>query len=353
MYTMKVEKQSPIQITRSGQSVHIIDSEKGIDYHCFDSGRGSNLVGTIVFIPGLGAAIASVVDGFSHLVSHGYRVIGLDMRDVGLTVMNESHKPTFGLQHTNALYDHHNHVSRAVKLISNVMSQNVEQLYSMHDLAHDIEFVVTQLLGEHAQFSIVGASMGSLVTQQYAMIFPHRLKSVTLFCSPCNSVDSGLETLPNLEILLSMIWYTFISLSADRERKPAFARTDEELATTFKLMRKSFNSTVTDEEILARITNSLEMTSERHRGPLYVRQLMAAVDGTDSLSLYYPKTIPTLILHGSNDTTMPIQNTKRLSELIPHAQVIILEGSNHTVSSDEFYDIIHRFINPWIQNEAN
>jgi pimeloyl-ACP methyl ester carboxylesterase len=42
-----------------------------------------------------------------------------------------------------------------------------------------------------------------------------------------------------------------------------------------------------------------------------------------------PITVPTLVIHGSNDVIIPMEAGKHISNAIPDAELLILEGVEH------------------------
>ncbi len=57
--------------------------------------------------------------------------------------------------------------------------------------------------------------------------------------------------------------------------------------------------------------------------------------------------VPTLIIHGSKDIAVPVEQSKRAAELIPGSQLEIIEGGGHLVSFshyEEFMKIMNQFI---------
>jgi pimeloyl-ACP methyl ester carboxylesterase len=53
--------------------------------------------------------------------------------------------------------------------------------------------------------------------------------------------------------------------------------------------------------------------------------------GSEGESIYDPSEIqiPTLVVHGSEDTIIPMQNSVELSKIIPNAELLIVKGAGH------------------------
>ncbi|MEK7604460.1 MAG: alpha/beta hydrolase [Patescibacteria group bacterium] len=75
---------------------------------------------------------------------------------------------------------------------------------------------------------------------------------------------------------------------------------------------------------LRRIIRDLRVTTLH----AYVYCLVQAYE-KDYDELWESIAVPTLILHGTRDTYIPLQHSRRLAEVIPGAQLVVLEGANH------------------------
>lgn len=67
----------------------------------------------------------------------------------------------------------------------------------------------------------------------------------------------------------------------------------------------------------------------------------------ESEPVYNPREIevPTLIIHGSEDSTVPINNSIELSKTIPNAELLVIEGAGHVpiiTRTEEVVEAIHR-----------
>jgi 3-oxoadipate enol-lactonase len=60
-------------------------------------------------------------------------------------------------------------------------------------------------------------------------------------------------------------------------------------------------------------------------------EAMAAFDGYDRLP---DLRIPTLVLHGTEDRLIPVENGRRLAARIPGAELVLLEGAGHLYHSE-------------------
>ena len=56
-----------------------------------------------------------------------------------------------------------------------------------------------------------------------------------------------------------------------------------------------------------------------------------AFDGWERLPLI---DVPTLVIHGTEDRVLPVENGRRLASRIPGAELVILEGAGHAFHSE-------------------
>jgi len=58
-------------------------------------------------------------------------------------------------------------------------------------------------------------------------------------------------------------------------------------------------------------------------------------------------TCPTLILHGDKDDDVPLEQSQKLAENMPHALLIVVAGANHMIYIDRDNSQLHRFVKDW------
>ncbi len=57
--------------------------------------------------------------------------------------------------------------------------------------------------------------------------------------------------------------------------------------------------------------------------------------------------VPTLIVHGSRDASRIIEGSRRLAALIPHAEVVVIQGAGHSPQrecAEQFNAVLARFL---------
>ena len=65
------------------------------------------------------------------------------------------------------------------------------------------------------------------------------------------------------------------------------------------------------------------------------RRQWEAMQGFDSSDRLGDLRIPTLVLHGTEDLTVPVENARRLAQRIPDAELVLLEGAGHLYHSEQ------------------
>lgn len=186
-------------------------------------------------------------------------------------------------------------------------STRTEAPFTIADLAEDVAGLLRALDIESAH--VVGISMGGMIAQELALTHPERLITLTLGCTYCGGEGSALTGEDVLRRLAEGM------RSGSRERairtawevnvSPSFAANDEAYAT--------FLQTGLRYSVAA---------------PVIMRQMRAIVDHNthERLSTLKP---PTLVVHGTLDQMLPVQNGYLVAERIRGSRLEILEGIGH------------------------
>ncbi len=245
---------------------------------------GENDNPPVVLIMGLGASHALWGDDFVRGVEHaGYQVILIDNRDTGgSSRFTQWGEPTLWWQ-----------------FLKNQFGFDVDAPYVLDDMATDAIAVMDELNIEKAH--IVGASMGGMIAQIIAAQHPERALSLVSIMS-----TTGAPHLPPPG-----------SDSADSIRN--LADTDGQETDQFTLMR------------------------ERGFSPEAIpRQLMAIMKTGDRSSAVASIHVPTLVLHGQDDTLLPPAHGKHTADLIKGSEIHIFEGMGHNLPEAILPDLLLR-----------
>jgi len=226
----------------------------------------------VVIIMGLGASHTLWGDAFVFgLRDAGYRVIMLDNRDVGASEHFDAWgEPTLWWQ-----------------LLKNQLGFEVDAPYLLNDMANDTIAVLDALDIEQAH--IVGASMGGMIAQIVAARYPERSISLVSIMS-----TTGAPHLP--------------AASSDASSQiQKLADNDQEDDLTSQMRARGF------------FPASIP------------RQLMAIIKTGDRSAEVAAIKVPTLVLHGADDTLLPPAHGEHTASLIEGSTFQIFEGMGHNI----------------------
>lgn len=196
---------------------------------------------------------------------------------------------------------------------------------SMNVFADDVLHILDKLEIEKAH--ICGASFGGFVAETFALNFPERLGKLILACT---SFGGAHHVPPDLEILMAFASTDGMNTS-ERIRKfmiPAFTPefTAEFPETVEKVCRLRENSVVPEKIYTAQLTTATTFDYKDR-----VREIENE----------------TLIITGSNDKVVPVQNSINLAEKMPNATLEIIKNGSHMFfveNAEEFNRKVKEFI---------
>ncbi len=155
---------------------------------------------------------------------------------------------------------------------------------------------------------LVGASMGGMIVQQFAVSWPERLLSLTIACSHCGgaaAVAASEETVRKL-------------VAASSGGGEAVRRGLEVVAhpESFTLRREALDYYQWTKETWP---HSAEEIQRR----------MAAIAKYDVSEAIRSIRVPTLVITGAQDILVPVENSRRIAERIPGARLALIEDGAH------------------------
>jgi pimeloyl-ACP methyl ester carboxylesterase len=156
---------------------------------------------------------------------------------------------------------------------------------------------------------VLGISMGGMIAQELALATPERIRTLTLGCTYCGgpgSVRIGDE-----------VWGRVAAARASGDRELAL-RTSWEInvSPTFAKDADAYQRYVA---IAMRRAVAAEVI---------LRQAQA-IAGHDTSARLPEVALPTLVMHGTVDQLLPVQNGHMIAELIPGAQLEIFDDVGH------------------------
>jgi 3-oxoadipate enol-lactonase len=185
--------------------------------------------------------------------------------------------------------------------------------FTIVDLAEDAVGLLRALRLDSAH--VMGISMGGMVAQELALAHPDRVRSLTLGCTYCGGEGSALTSEDVLRRIMEGM------SSGDRERA---IRTGWEVNVSPRF--------AADEQAYARFLR----IGMRYALPVpVIMQQMRAIVGHDTSARLSELRTPTLVVHGTLDQMLPVQNGHMIAELIPESRLEILDGIGHMFFLEE------------------
>ncbi len=267
----------------------------------------------VLLVMGFGTQLLGWDAGFCRLLAgRGRYVIRYDNRDCGLSTKLDDHPLHLGAFIAAATSGD---IDRALAMAP----------YSLRDMACDGVDLLTRL--GVARAHVVGSSMGGMIAQRMAIEFPDRVLSLTSMMSSTGEKEYGQSTPEAEEVLFS-------SRPADRDGYVAAAEREQVWAS-----RRYGDA--------ARLRALAAASYDRAYYPAGIpRQLAAMIlDGSRADAL---KTlnVPTLVIHGLDDTLIDPSGGRRTAELVPGARLLLVEDMGH----DRPHELWHHLVDAIIEH---
>ena len=245
----------------------------------------------IVLIMGLSAQMTNWPEGFCNLLAEqGYHVIRFDNRDIGLSTYLDDLPP--------------------VDLPAVMSGDFATAPYQLSDFAADTVGLLDALGITKAH--IVGASMGGMIAQQFAIEHPDRLRSLCSIMSTTGDRTVGGGTEAAMAVLLR---------PAAKDRETAI---ENSIAGAKVIGSPAYPAS--EEEVRAKATAAYD----RAFHPAGVaRQLAAVVSSPDRTEGLHKVTVPTLVIHGADDPLVNVTGGEATATAVPGASLLVIPGMGH------------------------
>lgn len=240
----------------------------------------------LLLINGLGSQMTSWPDAFCEaFVDRGFFVMRYDNRDCGLST----------------------HFTDGDK-------------YTLSDMADDGVEVMSSYGVEAAH--VVGISLGGMIAQTFAIDHPDRALSLTSYASTTGNPDVGKPTHEAIEALMLP--------------EPATASEAEERDLVGKRIWGTKDGW--NEEDFRQFTRSnFERSRPRGGGARQYAAIIASGNREPQLSELQ---VPTLVIHGSDDSLIAPSGGQRTAEVVPGATYLEIEAMGHDVPIPEWPQIV-------------
>ncbi len=178
---------------------------------------------------------------------------------------------------------------------------------TIREMAQDAAGLLAALELDSAH--VLGISMGGMIAQELALAVPERIRTLTLGCTYCGGEGSSLAAPEALQRLSEAM------MSGDRERA----------------LRASWEINVSpafadDADAYARF---VAIAMRRAVAVPVIMAQMQACAAHDTNARLGQIELPTLVVHGSVDELLPVQNGRLIAARIPHARLEILDDVGH------------------------
>ncbi len=263
----------------------------GVELELDQRGEGEPLL----LVMGIGAQMILWPEGFCDaLAAQGFRVIRFDNRDVGLS----------------SKLDHLGMPEWRTLIPRMLLGLPVQSPYGLEEMAEDAVHLLDHLGIERAH--VVGASMGGMIAQTMAFMYPHRVASLVSMMSHTGQPRVYVSEIRALRALFGKVPRT----------------KDEAIEGHVSLFRIIGSTGFETSEAEARERAALSW-ERSHHPPGFVRQLGAiAATGDRTTRLRFVKA-PTLVVPGSVDPLIRPIGGRLTARAIPGARLEMVEGMGH------------------------
>jgi pimeloyl-ACP methyl ester carboxylesterase len=264
----------------------------GIELHYEVTGEGPPLV----LIMGIGAQLVAWPEGLIALLAdHGFQVIRFDNRDVGLSSKIDGAGRPPPMRPA---------IARAM------LGLPISAPYTLVDMADDVAGLLDHLGMGDAH--VAGVSLGGMIAQTLAIVHPSRLRTLTSIMSHTGDRLSGIGSPRAIQALLGPA--------------PRSAAEAGERAVRFTRICGSTGFPIDEDDLRRRAARAYERCFYP-RG--FLRQFLAALaTGSRTEALRFVR-VPTLVMHGSDDTLLPPRGGRATARAIPGARFQLIEGMGH------------------------
>jgi pimeloyl-ACP methyl ester carboxylesterase len=282
----------------------LLNSGIELEYDTF----GSSHDPTVLLVNGFTAQMTGWDEGFCRMVAErGRHVVRFDNRDCGLSTKLDGVR-----------------VDPMAVLAALLGGQPVPDVpYTLSDMAADGIGLLDHLGVDRGH--VVGQSMGGMIAQTMAIEHPDRLASVTSIMSTVGDLSCGRPTREAQSVLLT---------PPPRDR-------DEYIVAADRLgvwsSRRHFDIARARERAAAAYDRSFYPQG----APRQLAAIYASGDRTDALRRV---TVPTLVIHGLDDTLIDPSGGRRTAELVPGATLVEVADMGHDLPEPVWPELVEAIV---------
>jgi pimeloyl-ACP methyl ester carboxylesterase len=183
------------------------------------------------------------------------------------------------------------------------MSERSQVSYTMEVMADDVNALMRKLKLDRAH--LVGFSMGGMVAQAFAILYPAKVKSLVLVSTSYGGKDSVLR-------LLDLLNTDEVSREVAMELLTRFFSRDWLMQNT---------------EVFSRLVESYtkNLLTDSLRNQLSAMRIFDLSRRVNQIS------VPTMIVQGEIDELSPIQNSLSLHNKVHNSRLLVFKGAGHAV----------------------
>jgi pimeloyl-ACP methyl ester carboxylesterase len=246
---------------------------------------------TLLLIMGLGTQMLAWDEGFCGLlVDRGFRVVRFDNRDVGRSTKIQG--------------------GPRVDVMAAIAGDLSSVAYTLDDMADDAAGLLDHLEVDAAH--VVGASQGGMIGQTLAIRRPERVLSLASIMSTTGDPSVGQ---PHPEALPAL-------LTRPPDDRAGFA---EYAVRAWRVIGSpGFHA---DEDAVRALAGAMFDRGIHPDGT--ARQLVAILASGDRTEALRRVTVPTLVIHGTDDPLIDVSGGKATAAAIPDAELVLIEGMGH------------------------
>ncbi len=247
----------------------------------------------LLLIMGFTAQMVAWEEEFcQQLADRGHFVIRFDNRDCGLSTK------LHGVPSN----------SDAVIMAAMMETEMPPVAYTLTDMAADAAKLLDHLQIERAH--IMGASMGGMIAQTFAIEHPHRTKTLISIMSQPGELTVGQPTQEAMELIVT----------------PAPSDRDEYIAFAPKWQLWQSKKYRSDEISRRNAIRDFDRSNYPEGGPRQMAAIYASGSRAEGLQKLQ---VPALVIHGTEDQLITPSGGERTAELIPNSTLLMVDDMGH------------------------